>query len=220
RPAALLIDEVQELSKVTSNEKSHDNLDVLKSLSDRIRVPVIAFGTSKAYEMLYVNAQTARRADVLHFGRYAGNDSDIEIFRGVVGALETALHIPLAKEVSGDVVYFYARTTGCVGILMDWMKRALALAIDKGARKVSKKHLDETALSGKHLASLVRSIKDAERIHADAKEFNVMSELGESPSIMRPPTRGQGSEGRKKPPACRRKPTQDKAGHLLDEVES
>src|SRR5262249_18389318 len=43
--------------------------------------------------------------------------------------------------------YCYVRSIGCVGILRDWLVRALATSMEKGDRTVSLRRLEETALS-------------------------------------------------------------------------
>ena len=216
KPAALLVDEVQELSKVTSREKAHDNLDVLKSLSDRLRIPVVGFGTSKAYEMLYNNEQTARRADVIHFNRYQGTSADIAVFRDILLATQSQLNIPFAKNIPQDVTYFYERTAGCVGVLMDWLKKSIALAIADRAKVVGIRHLDQAALGGEQIAALVRKIIEAEQILAAHENYSPINALGEDINLFEPDKAASTGSPKRKP--GQRNPTQDPTGNLLEEA--
>ena len=218
RPAALFVDEVQELVKVKSREKAHDNLDVLKSLSDRIQVPVIGFGTSRAYEMLYQNEQTARRADVIHFERYVASSADARIFSEVLYAVKHALDVPLSKHLPSDTLYFYERTAGCVGVLLDWVKKAVAIGIGDKASVVSKKHLDETALGQEQMAALTKKIKDAQRILSKHQDFSPTSYLNEDPSLFGSIPPGNETDHMKKRKPGQRLPTQDPTGIRFEEA--
>ena len=218
RPAALFIDEVQELVKVKNREKAHDNLDVLKSLSDRIQVPVIGLGTSRAYEMLYQNEQTARRADVIHFERYGANSADAKVFAEILYAVKHVLGVPLSKGLPTDTLYFYERTVGCVGVLLDWIKKAVGFAIGKQANVVSKKHLDETALGQEQIAALTKKIKDAQRILSKHQDFSPTDYLNEDRSLFCATTQATstGSNPNRKPGS--RLPTQDPTGVRFEEA--
>jgi hypothetical protein len=216
RPIALFIDEVQQLCKVTTREKAHVNLDVLKSLSDVLRCPVIAAGTSKAYDMLYENEQTARRADVITFRRYGASDDDAADYRDVILGIEKTLGVPLAKDIAGDSVYFYRGTLGCVGITMDWVLRAVALCAKQGQQVVTRQHFERKRLEDKALEALVRAIKTADALQRDRGSFDAVANLGETNTYYGTAPPKPRSAGAAKP--GRRSPTLDPAGGLESEM--
>ena len=215
RPIALFIDEIQQLCKVTSRDKAHMNLDVLKTISDIVLCPVIGVGTSLAYQMLYENEQMARRSDVINFRRYGASDEDAAEYRDVVSGIKDELGIPLAEEVARDPAYFYRGSLGCVGITMDWVLRALALCAMEGGRVVTRKHLDRKKLGEKAIAALAKAVKAADAMQAESKDFDVVNWLGEQNSVY-------GHAKRKSDPGAakpgRRKPKLDPVGGLRDEM--
>ena len=183
RCLALLIDEIQALCKVSKVNDAHDNLDVVKSLSDLIEVPVICFGTSTAYEMLYTNDQTSRRADTIHFQRYGMSGPDMDEFSSVVHHIQHSLNIPFHDDVLNDIEYVYAHTLGCVGLLMDWVKMSIALAIQNGHRSISKNVFREKALSPLQLKAISDRIKKVERLFAETESFNAIDYLGREGTV-------------------------------------
>jgi hypothetical protein len=219
RCIALFIDEIQELCKVSGREKAQDNLDVIKSISDAIEVPVVCFGTSKAYEMLYVNEQTTRRADTVHFKRYTSEADDIEEFYSVVQHIELSLEIPLADEFKNDIEYVYRHTLGCVGILMDWVKRSLAIAVQEKADAIPLSAFEKKKLKPNQLQSIANKIKQADDIHSRCDDFDGVTFLAGEACVF---SNRQGNEepqgGNSKP--GQRRPCSDKAGHLEEELDA
>ena len=50
------------------------------------------------------------------------------------------------KELSGEFEYVLENTAGCVGMLKDWLRRALAYALRNGLPSIDGKALRETVL--------------------------------------------------------------------------
>ena len=218
KPIAVLIDEIHEMCKVTGTEKAHDNLDVLKSLSDALDCAVIGAGTSRAYKMLYINEQATRRADTIRLPRYTSCDADVIEFRDLIYHIEHTLNVPFSSDVSGDVTYFYNRTLGCVGVLMDWVQKAMSLAARRGGRKILRSDLDRKAQDGNQLRTLARSIRDADDLLEKARQFDIVSELRESPIRFDIAEHEQPKLPDRKP--GQRNPSLDKAGQLTIEMQA
>lgn len=214
RCIALLIDEIQALCKVSNNVDAHDNLDVIKSLSDLIEVPVICFGTSAAYEMLYKNEQTSRRADMIHFQRYGMSSTDMEEFASVVHHIEHSLNVPFHSGVLDDIEYIYAHSLGCVGILMDWVKMSIALAIENGHSSICKSEFREKALSSLQLRSIADRIKSVDQLFEDSESFNAIDYLGREGGVFGKSTPGK--TGNSSP--GKRKQITDPTGGLQEEM--
>ena len=213
-PIALFIDEIHHLAKVTNSERTHVNLDVLKSLSDHISSPLISFGTAKAYEMLDTNDEASRRADVIHFENYGTSNEDIWVFAEILKALTHELKVPFAKELQFNTAYFYERSLGCVGILMDWVISSLALAIADNARVLAKAHLDDNALGSKQARSIASAINTTQEFIKADEQFSVLDLLGETPDLFEVEPPNQTSL--RKP--GKRNPTQDPTGDRLEEA--
>ena len=214
RCVALLVDEIQALCKVSNTIEAHDNLDVVKSLSDLIEVPVICFGTSAAYEMLYKNDQTSRRADMIHFQRYGMSSEDMEEFASVVHHIEHSLNVPFQDGVLDDIEYIYAHSLGCIGMLMDWVKMAVALAIENGRSSISTVEFREKALSPLQLRSIADRIKSVDRLFNEAESFNAVDYLGRDGGVFektKPKKAGNPRPGK-------RKQMQDPSGGLQEEM--
>jgi len=74
--------------------------------------------------------------------------------------------MPLEKTAEAlvhDFMYFYKYTLGCVGSLKDWLNSAYDLALQDQAVTLTKKHLEETRISGHRCMGMHRSITDGER---------------------------------------------------------
>ena len=59
--------------------------------------------------------------------------------------LQRHLPLPGESDLLPHIEYCYERSIGCVGLVKDWLTRALALAIKQGADAVSLKMLQKTA---------------------------------------------------------------------------
>jgi hypothetical protein len=147
RPAAVLIDEAQHLGKMNSGRRLMDQLDVIKSIANCANIPHILVGTYDLLAFRNLNGQLARRSIDIHFGRYrADRSSDAAIFRNIVRSFEA--HLPL--EGSSDLVnaweYLYERSIGCVGVLKEWLNRAVVVALERGHKRIEMKDIELCAL--------------------------------------------------------------------------
>jgi AAA domain len=146
---AILLDEAQHLLKLASGVKLIDQLDWLKSLANTTGVLHILTGTYELLALRNLNGQTARRGLEIHFPRYQfQHQPDQEAFQR---ALLTLLqHVPLEVDVESLVVnhwsYFYERSIGCIGVLKDWLVRAVAASLADKAPTLLFERLQECAL--------------------------------------------------------------------------
>jgi hypothetical protein len=148
RPAAILVDEAQHFAKMSSGRKLQDQLDSIKSLANTTAIPIVLIGTYELLSFRNLSAQLSRRSVDVHFRRYRAQRKDELIaFKNVLWSFQK--HLPLSEEpdLVGDWDYLYERSIGCVGVLKDWITKALKRALQDGGRVLTRKHLERAALS-------------------------------------------------------------------------
>ena len=76
--------------------------------------------------------------------------------------------------------FIYERTIGCVGILKDWLSRALKLALENNDDVLEMNHLRNTALSINKISKLVDEVAQGEIcfIETSEKILDVRTKLG------------------------------------------
>jgi hypothetical protein len=96
-----------------------------------------------------LSGQASRRGLDLHFPRYLfQHEQDRQDFQGVLLAL--LKQVPLTTDLPALMqhwFYFYERSIGCIGVLKDWLIRAVAAAIRDGSDTLTQGRLEEHALS-------------------------------------------------------------------------
>lgn len=163
RPAAFFIDEAQHLAKMKSGRKLQDQLDSIKSLASVSNTVHVLIGTYELLPFRNLSAQLSRRSIDVHFPRYhAERSEDFTAFRNAVFTLQC--HLPLSGEshLLPHIEYCYERSIGCVGLVKDWLTRALALALNQGADAVNFKMLERTAWSLDQSERMAREAVDGE----------------------------------------------------------
>ena len=125
---AVVIDEAQHLLQVTAPLRPVDQLDWLKSLTNRTQVLHVLVGPYDLCEVRNLSGQAARRGRDLHFPRY--HIARYEERQAFVGALRYLLaQVPLTCEVDGLLTHwrwFAEGSIGCIGILRDWLVDTVA----------------------------------------------------------------------------------------------
>jgi hypothetical protein len=148
RPAALLIDEAQHMGRISSGRKLHDQLDAIKSFSTVTKTTIVMFGTYELLPFRNLSGQLSRRSIDIHLRRYDTRvRDDIAAFKNVLFAFQRHLPINEHLDLLANWEYFYERTTGSVGVLKQWLLRALHKALNDGGESLSELHLKNTALS-------------------------------------------------------------------------
>jgi hypothetical protein len=172
RPAAVLVDEAQHLTKMASGRRLLDQMDVLKSLAALTDTVHVLLGTYELVGLATLSAQLSRRSREMHFGRYRAEDpADRQAFQSVL--LTFQRHLPLAQEpdLVGRFEYLYEQSVGCVGVLKEWLTRALAAALEEGAATLTVHHLERQAVPARKLLSLAREIQEGEAaLREDGRE--------------------------------------------------
>jgi len=162
---AVVIDEAQHLMQVASGAKLLDQLDWIKSMTNMTGVVHVLVGTYDLRNFRNLSGQAARRGYDIHFPRYQfQHDADRTAFQGVL--LHLLRHQPLqadVQELLNHWYYFYERSIGCVGVLKDWLVRAVAAALHEDDRHLSLARVQAHALSNAQCESMAADAHAAEQ---------------------------------------------------------
>lgn len=215
RPLACLVDEAHHFAKISTGRRFVDQMDCIKSLANLANVPHILAGSYGLLDLMNLNGQLSRRTVLVHFRRYRGDSpKDVQSFRSAVWTLQR--HLPVADEpdLVANWEFLMVHSAGCIGILKDWLRRALDLVLQDGGR-FEAVHLEETVLAESQLRSIASEAWDGEQRLAQRAE--VQSELrtltGFKPAAASA-NRPEGSTPKRpaKRSPGRRSPTRDKVG--------
>jgi hypothetical protein len=163
RPVAFIVDEAQHFKRIASGRRLLDQMDTLKSLANLTGITHVLIGTYELLGFAQLSAQLDRRSCEIHFPRYHIDvPEEMLAFRRVL--LTFQRHLPLTGEpdLIAQAEYFYERSVGCVGVLKDWLARALAAALEKGQETITKTVLEKQALPHRKLLRMAREIREGE----------------------------------------------------------
>src|SRR3990172_5622126 len=163
RLMAFIVDEAQHLKKMASGRRLLDQMDTLKSLAAMTGTPHVLIGTYELLGLANLSAQLSRRSIDIHFCRYQPDVAeDLLAFKSVL--LTFQRHLPLAVEpdLVGRHEYLYEGSVGCVGVLKNWLNRALAAVLEEGGTPLAERDLEGQAEPTRKLLSLAREIKEGE----------------------------------------------------------
>lgn len=157
----MILDEAQHLIQSGDGKQPKDQLNWIKSMTTETGVLHILIGTYDLLPFCNLDGQMARRGSEFHFVRYhIENETDCQAFRNAFSSL--LKQIPLSVDHDGLLQrwwYFFEGSLGCIGILKQWLVRALYRALREESAELSRAHLEKSVLP------------DAkwERMHADAR---------------------------------------------------
>jgi len=160
---AILVDEAQHFTKVAGSRRLLDQMDLLKSVANLTQVPHILVGTYDLLALHNLNGQLGRRVELIHFGRYKSEvREDRQAFRSIVYSLQHHLPLPTVPDLAGRLDLMLEGSQGCVGILKDWLAKALKLALQQDAPTLTDAILEQTAYSGQTLGRIRNEIREGE----------------------------------------------------------
>jgi len=162
---AVVIDEAQHRLQVTAPLRPVDQLDWLKSLTNRTQVLHVLVGPYDLCEVRNLSGQAARRGRDLHFPRY--HIARHEERQAFVGALRYLLaQVPLTCEVDGLLTHwrwFAEGSIGCIGILRDWLVDTVAALLAEGEVVLTLEALHAHALAVGQRVRLEMEARTGER---------------------------------------------------------
>ncbi len=132
----------------TQGSTLQEQLEWLKSLG-KAGILYVLVGTYDLFNFGKLNGQIGRRCLPVHFPRYQlEREADCIAFQTAL--LELLRRVPLAcpaeRWVTDHWLYFYECSVGCIGILKDWLLRAVSAALDDGASRLSLNCVQDYAL--------------------------------------------------------------------------
>ncbi len=168
RPRAILIDEAQHLFALASGRRLEDQLNVLKSLANRSNTVHVLCGTYELLRIRNLSGQLSRRSIDIHFPRYdVAKAAECHTFAKILQTFGEQMPLPEPPDLIRHWEYLYERSIGCVGILRDWLVKALSVAIRQSASTLTLQHLEKHALS---VAQCDRLIEEAGRGESQFRE--------------------------------------------------
>lgn len=172
RPVAVMLDEAQHLAAVGSGRRLSDQLDVVKSIANCTGTVHVLLGTYGLLAFRNLSAQLSRRSVDIHFSRYQAEDpEDRKIFLSVLRSFERQLPLSEPPELVKDWEYLYERSIGCVGVLKDWLARALTAVSRRSANVLTFRDLQAHALSVSQCDKMLAEASEGEvRLCESAEE--------------------------------------------------
>jgi len=178
---AILIDEAQHFGKVAKGSTLSEQLDHIKSLAVETQTVHVLAGTYDLPIFRNLNAQLSRRSIDVHFPRYdATKKEDRQAFQQVL--LSFQRHLPLEEQP--DLIhqwkYCYARSVGCVGILKNWLTKALDEALANNEQTISTACLERHAETVDRCDQMISDIEEGEKrmIAAPGADERLLFRLG------------------------------------------
>jgi hypothetical protein len=215
-----MIDEAQHMAKMASGRRLLDQLDVIKSIANRTGTVHVLFGTYDLLALRNLGGQVSRRSVDLHFPRYRAEDaSDRRVFLNVLHSFRQQLPLPEEFDLVSHWEYLYERSVGCVGVLKQWLVKALCGALRAGRSGLTLRDLERTGLSVAQCEKMLSEAAEGEARFAGnpSSRAQLRGRLGlPSESAQRAPLgmqvrRERAPSGKNMHPG-RRKPTRDVVG--------
>lgn len=207
-PDVFFIDEAQHFGKMASGYKLQDQLDCLKSVANTTGILHCLLGTYELLTFRNLSGQLSRRSVDIHFRRYcADTPEDVQAFKSILLTFQQQMPLTETPDLVTHWEYFYERTLGCVGILKNWLTRALKDVLDREGETVTLKDLQKRAWSVAQCQRMFKEIQEGERQLSETETDvqNLRSALGlgtkpvplpeEAPTI----THSQVKVGKRKP---------------------
>jgi len=166
-----MIDEAQHLAKVASGRRLLDQLDVIKSIANRTNTVHVLFGTYDLLAFRNLNGQLSRRSVDVHFPRYRAEVAEErKTFINIVHSFQNVLPLSEAPDLVKVWDFLYERSLGCVGILKQWLVKALSTALRSGDATVSLSILESHALSAAQCDKILSEVMEGEERLKDCAE--------------------------------------------------
>jgi hypothetical protein len=162
RLGAFIVDEAQHLKKMVNGRRLLDQMDTIKSLANMTGTVHVLVGTYELLDFACLSAQLSRRSIEIHFPRYRFDGEDIQTFKNILLTFQRQLPLPEEPDLVASYEYLYAGCVGCIGVLKNWLQRALAMALRDGQKTLPRSYLEHCAEPEPNLLCMAREIKEGE----------------------------------------------------------
>jgi len=213
------IDEAQHILTGAKAGGPADQFDVLKSVAQTSRVKIILVGPHSLLTHVDCSAQLARRTNCVQLHRYhVTHEGDMDDFASCVAAFLTRLPLTSYPDVEENIDFYYAGSTGCVGILKEWCERAAEYMWRAGGgRALTLEHLRATRLRKSALEKIWSELLEGELLlkEGDDPEFGALEAQTRVRLTPGPGTPSRKAEARKPEKPGIRNPTRDPVPPVL-----
>ena len=183
----VILDEAQHLIQSGDGKQPKNQLNWIKSMAIETGVLHVLIGTYDLLPFCNLDGQMARRGSEFHFARYHMEDeNDCQAFRNAF--LSLLKQIPL--EVDHDALmqrwwYFFEGSIGCIGILKQWLVRALYRALREKSTELTRIHLETSVLPDAKWERMRADARsgEAEFQYADGQN-SYLSDLASMPTFV------------------------------------
>lgn len=163
RPAAVFLDDAQHFGKIASGRRLSDQLDVIKSVANLTNTVHVLIGTYELLTFRNLSGQLSRRSLDVHFSRYrCEQPDDLATFKNVLLTFQKQLPVAETVDLLDCWELMYERSIGCVGILKEWLARMLTIAAGNRRINLTKKNLEQSALSASQCEKILAEARDGE----------------------------------------------------------
>jgi hypothetical protein len=186
----VILDEAQHLIQSGDGKQPKDQLNWIKSMTTETGVLHILIGTYDVLPFCNLDGQMARRGSEFHFAPYhIENETDCQAFRNAFSSL--LKQIPLSVDHDGLLQrwwYFFEGSLGCIGILKQWLVRALYRALREESLELTRAHLEKSVLPDAKWERMRADARsgEAEFQYAD-KQNGYLSNLASLPTFVPKP---------------------------------
>jgi DNA polymerase III delta prime subunit len=179
----IILDEASAILRVKSGVRPLLQFEILKSLAVEFRIPLILVGAYDLLGVLEGSGQLIRRSDVIHMRRYAAGRStsgvpDEERFTDVLNAFLESMQIQKEPDLLAHADYFFTKSVGCVGVLKDWLDRALVDALSTPEQILTRDIIERQALKNRQLVRLVNEALAGELRLEDVSDDDLAHLMG------------------------------------------
>jgi hypothetical protein len=212
-PTAFIVDEAQHFRRISGGRRLLDQMDTIKSLANLTGIPHVLIGTYELLSFSHLSAQLDRRSCEIHFPRYHLDiPEELRAFKRVLLTFQRGLPLMGEPDLLSQFEYFYEHSAGCIGVLKDWLTRALAATLADGQETLTRKTLETHALPTRSLVRMAREIREGEESFApnERDQTELHSLLGLPTAT---PTKQKANSGRK---VGKRNPIRDVVGNHED----
>jgi hypothetical protein len=144
----VILDEAQHLIQSGEGKQPKDQLNWIKSMAIETGVLHVLIGTYDLLPFCNLDGQMARRGSEIHFARYHMEDEqDCQAFCNAFSSLLKQIPLPIDHDaLMQRWWYFFEGSIGCIGILKQWLVRALYRALREASTELTRSHLEKSVL--------------------------------------------------------------------------
>lgn len=139
QPKVIVIDEFQHLLAASNSLQQRQVLNQLKSLSNKLRVPLVCVGTEEARSAIRSDPQTDSRFDKLFLPPWEDSDELVQLLLGISRLIPLRKPSDLADP--SIVNLLLSKSDGTIGKISNMLERAALAAIESGEERITLQNL-------------------------------------------------------------------------------